>query len=162
MKMPDVLNIITVLLTGLLAGLLYAYDCSVISGLGKLTDSEYLHSFQSINREILTPYFFISFFGSMLLLPIATWLSFSSGRAAAFPFMLAATLFYAVGVMAVTMNVNVPLNNMLDKVNLASYSAEQLHSLRQQFEGKWNLYHHIRTYSAIISFLLAIVSVTRK
>ena len=57
-----------ILLTGLVAGLFYGYDCSVIKGLGNLQDDHYLQLFQSINKEIQNPYFFVSFIGSMLVL----------------------------------------------------------------------------------------------
>ncbi len=61
MTVVNIILLITATLTGLSAGLFYAYACSVNSGLGRLPDREYLAAMQSINREILNPVFFAGF-----------------------------------------------------------------------------------------------------
>ncbi|MBC8154239.1 MAG: DUF1772 domain-containing protein, partial [Bacteroidetes bacterium] len=60
--------------TALIAGLLYAYSCSVNPGLNRLSDASYLAAMQSINREIQNPVFFLSFLGALVLLPLSTWM----------------------------------------------------------------------------------------
>jgi uncharacterized membrane protein len=162
MSPQNIFHVLSILLTGLLAGLFYGYDCSVIRGLGKLNDKEYLNAFQQINREILNPYFFASFMGSVLVLPVASWLLYKDGSMNAFYFLLSAALIYIILVFGVTMFANVPLNNMVDKADLANASAETIQSLRQQFESSWNKWHHVRTYASIIAFLLAILSLFKK
>src|SRR4051812_31117036 len=94
----NLLQLIAIVLTGLLAGLFYGYDCSVINGLGALDDTNYLSSFQAINRAILNPYFFISFMGSLIVLPIATWLGYKEASPAPFYFLLASTGVYIIAV----------------------------------------------------------------
>ena len=64
---------VCVLLTGLVAGLFYGYQCSVINGLGALKDREYLSAFQNINRVIQNPVFLARFLGCVVLLPLATY-----------------------------------------------------------------------------------------
>ncbi len=162
MTTQNIFEIATVLLTGLLAGLFYGYDCSVIKGLGNLSDNEYLNAFQSINKAILNPYFFISFMGCLLVLPIATWLSYKGESLIQFYFLLAATITYCTGVFGITAFGNVPLNNLLEQFDLSSASAEQISAMRQKFENSWNALHHIRTYAAILSFLLTIISLIKK
>jgi uncharacterized membrane protein len=49
--------LIAVILTGLIAGLFFAYACSVNLGLTRLADAEYLKAMQSINGAILNPWF---------------------------------------------------------------------------------------------------------
>ena len=71
--------ILTATTTGLIAGLFYSYSCSVNPGLAKLPDEGYVAAMQSINREILNPVFFATFIGTLLLLPISTWMHFGSG-----------------------------------------------------------------------------------
>lgn len=61
MTTMQLIQIIAVVLTGLVAGLLYGYACSVTGGLGRLPDADYLSAFQSINKAIQNPWFFISF-----------------------------------------------------------------------------------------------------
>jgi uncharacterized membrane protein len=155
-------QVAAILLTGLIAGLFYGYDCSVIKGFRNIGSKEYLIAFQSINRAILNPYFFVSFMGSLLVLPVAAWLSYKSATPASFYIMLAATLVYAIGVFGVTMFGNVPLNNELDQFNIADATPDAINALRQKFETNWNRLHAIRTYANILSFLLAILSLLKK
>lgn len=70
---------ITATLTALIAGLFYAYSCSVNIGLAKLPDSQYIAAMQSINREIQNPAFFLSFIGTLLMLPISTFFQYKDG-----------------------------------------------------------------------------------
>jgi uncharacterized membrane protein len=162
MTMQTIIQLAAVMLTGLIAGLLYGYDCSIIKGLGNLPDQEYLGAFQSINRAILNPYFFLSFAGSLIVLPIACWLSFRSGNGTAACFLLAAALIYLAGVFIVTAAANVPLNNLLDKFNLATETPETTRAFRQRFETGWNQWHHIRTYASILVFLLTLISFIKR
>ena len=157
-----IIQVAAVAVIGLVAGLFYSYDCSVIGGLGNLTDREYLSAFQSINRAILNPYFFISFMGSLVMLPVAAWMSYKDGQAASFYYLLSAAILYAVGVFGITMAGNVPLNNMLDKFDITHASAEAIKGMRQRFEVKWNLLQHARTYAAILAFILSIISLTKR
>lgn len=152
------IQIVAILLAGLLAGLFYGYDCSVIKGFGKLADKEYLEVFQHINTTIQNPYFFLSFMGCLFVFPVCCWLSFKSGNQSAFYFILAGTLVYFVGVFGFTIMGNIPLNNLLDKLIITKSTAETLHDFRQQFEKNWNFYHHIRTFFSVLSFLLMVIS----
>jgi len=156
------IQLTTALLTGLVAGLLYGYDCSVIRGLGNLEDKDYLSAFQSINRAILNPYFFTSFLGSVILLPITTYLSFKGGVNTSFYFLVTATLLYAVGVMGITLFGNVPLNNALDQLDILNASTDDLKMMREKFESFWNILHHWRTYASLLVFVLTTLSLIKK
>ncbi len=152
--MSQLVFILSTLSTGLVAGLMYAYSCSINPGLGRLTDHEYLTAMQSINRAILNPLFFMTFMGTLVLLPVSAWLSYDTSR---FGYFLAATIVYAIGVFGVTIAGNVPLNEALDKFNIGTASPEQLSAQRSLFEQKWNMFHAIRTVANVLSALLAIL-----
>lgn len=152
--MTTILLIITATVTALIAGLFYAYSCSVVLGLGKLSDSEYLKSMQSINREILNPVFFLSFMGTAFLLPISTFLY--RGQNLVFILLLMATLAYLIGVFGVTMFGNVPLNDHLDKFDIVNSSAEAIKEMRNNFERKWNFLNNIRTVFSVITIVLTV------
>ena len=154
MKMITILLIITATVTALIAGLFYAYSCSVVLGLGKLSDAEYLKSMQSINREILNPVFFLSFMGAAFLLPISTF--FYRGQNPVFLLLLLATLAYLIGVFAVTMFGNVPLNDQLAQFDIANSSAEAIKEMRSKFEDRWNFLNNIRTFFSVITIILTI------
>jgi uncharacterized membrane protein len=156
-KMATLILILTAISTALIAGLFYAYSCSVTLGLGKLSDAVYLDAMQSINREILNPVFFSTFMGTLVLLPLSTWLQYN-GASNRFLFLLAATLVYVIGTFGVTMFGNVPLNEALDKFNLASASPEELKRQRNLFEIPWNRLNNIRAMANIIALALVIMA----
>jgi len=160
MNLYLLLKIIAVLLLGLVAGLFYAFQYSIINGLGLLSDKAYLSSFQSINKAILNPVFYASFMGCLVVLPVASWLTYQNGDSTAFIFLLAATALYFIGVFGVTIFGNVPLNETLARFNIPAATPQELASLRELYELPWNRYNLIRTVAAIISFLLTILSIT--
>lgn len=144
-----------IVLTGLSAGLFYAWLVSVIPGTRKVVDTTYLESMQSINRAILNPAFFLVFFGSLLALAISTIQHFNSGIP--FWWLLAATIAYLLGTFGVTVFGNVPLNDALDVLNLAELSETKIVDFRKSYEGKWNRLHLIRTVFAVLSFLFSLI-----
>ncbi len=146
-----------VALTGLSAGLFYAWSVSVIPGTRKIMDPTYMEAMQSINRAILNPAFFLIFFGSLILLATNTIQQYQNGLT--FWLMLAATLTYLIGTFGVTAFGNVPLNDTLDALNLNNLNAEQISQFRQNYEVKWNQLHTIRTVFAVLSFLLSLIAV---
>ena len=155
----NILLFLSVLLSGLIMGLLYGYACSVNPGLGKLSDGEYIKAMQSINREIQNAYFFLSFMGTLIVLPVTTWYSKSHASPVCFYLMLTATLIYIAGVIGVTAFGNIPLNNALDKFDISNASAEQLSAQKILFQSSWNKYHLIRTIASILttSFVTAAI-----
>lgn len=159
MKIYLILYASTVVLTGLLAGLFYGYSCSVNKGLGHLSDENYLRAFQSINRVILNPTFFLSFGGSFFLLVASVIVSRSLGQTLPFYWFLAALLIYVVAVAGVTISGNVPLNDQLDAFDLSSASNESMAALRRTFERPWNKFHAVRTIASLLSFGCTVIGV---
>jgi uncharacterized membrane protein len=148
----------SVILTGLSAGLFYAWSVSVIPGTQKLADLTYLQTMQSINRAILNPRFFLIFFGSVVFLGIASMYQFH-GNKMAFWLMLSAALFYLIGTVGVTALGNVPLNDQLDLLKLGELHTDKIASFRKFYETNWNRIHLIRTVFAVISFMLSLLVV---
>lgn len=144
---------VIIVLTGLSAGLCFTWSNAITPGIGRLDDLGYLRSFQQMNRTILNSWFFVVFFGPSLIGLISLYL-FKGSPATLMWLLILAMATYFFGVALVTIFGNVPLNEMLDKVDLNTASSEELGQLRESFELKWNRLHHIRTISSIISFLL--------
>lgn len=143
----------TILLTGLTAGLCFTWTNAITPGIGKMDDIGFLQAFQQMNRVIINPLFMIVFFGPFLLNIILIYLKYQNQDKSFWVFVVATTLFI-LGVAFVTVSKNVPLNEMLDRTELASTSAEELKALRQRFENPWKQWHMVRTLSAIASFAL--------
>ena len=148
----------SVILTGLSAGFFYAWQVSVIPGTQKVVDGTYLETMQSINRAILNPAFFIVFFGTVMLLSIASINEFNGNRTA-FWLMLSASITYLIGTVGVTGLGNVPLNDQLDVMKLAEVGHDKIAEFRTFYESNWNRLHTIRTVFAVISFVLSVLAI---
>lgn len=157
----NILLFLSVFLSSLITDLLYGYACSVNPGLSKLTDAEYLRAMQSINKEILNPFFFVSFIGTLIILPVTTFYSKSHSSSVCFYLLLASSLSYLIGVIGVTAFGNIPLNNSLEKFDVLSANASELTKYRTTFESGWNRFHIIRTLFAVLTTALAIAAIIK-
>ncbi|WP_343705638.1 anthrone oxygenase family protein [Flavobacterium sp.] len=155
MRASNILLIVTATITALMAGLFFSYSISVSLGLGKLSDKEFLNAMQNINREIQNIPFFVCFFGTLIMLPITSFLHY---KKQSFLLLFIATLFYSIGVFAVTVFVNVPLNNKLELFDLASSSNESARQMRNIFEDRWNFWNDIRSLSSLCSVFFIILA----
>ena len=147
----------SVVLTGLSAGLFYAWTVSVIPGTKMVKDVTYLETMQSINKAILNPAFFLIFFGSIVLLSIASIYEFNTNKLA-FGFILGSSITYLVGTIGVTGLGNVPLNDQLEVLKIVEMGSEKITEFRKYYESNWNRLHLIRTVFAVISFILAVLA----
>ena len=151
----NIILFITAMSTAAIAGLLYAYSYSVILGLAKLPDKEYLSAMQSINREILNPVFFATFMGTVVLLPLSAYLNYGNPR---FNFLVIAAIVYIIGVFGVTVVGNVPLNDTLNAFQIKTATFQQIIDQRTHFEQPWNKFHQWRTIASLVSLALVIIS----
>jgi uncharacterized membrane protein len=156
LSVKGIVWLIAIVLTGLSAGLFYAWEVSVIPGTKKIGDRSYVETMQSINRAIINPAFMLIFLGSFILQIITT---FQHRGTDALWFLLAAALTYFIGTLLVTGLGNVPLNNALDALNINELSTDQIMGKRNQYELRWNRLHTIRTVFAVLSFLLLVIPV---
>ena len=156
--MNTVLLITSTVFTGLMAGLFYAWSISVTPGIGRLPDAGYLAAFQAMNRAILNPTFFIPFMGLVLLLPLTTFRLYQAGSGATTSYAFAATALYLIGIMAITVFGNVPLNNTLEVLSIENMTADELATFREGFELKWNRLNWLRTGSSFLALILLVLA----
>jgi uncharacterized membrane protein len=150
-------------LTGLIAGLFYSYSCSVNLGLAKLRDIEYLKAMKAINKAILNPWFFLSFIGSLVAIPLSTTLYYyNTGVDASFYLLLSASAAYIVGVFGVTIRGNVPLNEELDRFNIEQAAIPDITLKRKGFEEPWNKFHLARSIANVAAFAFILVAIIIK
>jgi uncharacterized membrane protein len=155
MNTINIILLIAAVLTGLSAGLFYAWTCSVMPGFARLNDREFVAAMRQTNKAIQNPVFFASFFGAPIFLMISAYLHYGTPR---FPFLLASGLIYLTGTFGVTVFGNVPLNNELDRFEPKAAAAEEITRARNRFERPWNRLNTIRTVSSAIALILAIIS----
>ena len=139
-----------------MAGLFYAWSCSVMLGFARLPDREFVSAMQVTNRAIQNPVFFAAFFGAPIFLPISTFLHY--GQSPRFWFLLASTVIYLIGTFGVTVFGSVPLNNTLDRFDLQSSSEAEITAQRANFEGRWNNLNTIRAVSSALAVILVVIA----
>jgi uncharacterized membrane protein len=131
---------------GLMAGVFYVYAHAIMPGLRKVDDRSFVASFQAIDRAIINPWFIPVFIGALVLLVVATALH--AGEAA-LPWIAAALVFY-LATFAITMRVNVPLNDALkaagdpDQIDVAA--------VRERFgEERWARFNTVRAVACTVA-----------
>ncbi len=144
------------LATGLIAGVFYAYGCSVNLGLAVQPDAPYVAAMQAINERIQNPVFFLSFFGAVLSLLSALAAHSPRPRSGCFRLVALACALYVGGGFLLTAFVNVPLNEELARV-AAGASPSELARARTGYEGPWNFWNSLRAVFSSLAFF-ALVS----
>jgi uncharacterized membrane protein len=135
---------------GLMAGLFYAYACSVMLGLGRAGDRTFVDGMQRINVAILNGWFFLSFFGALLLTALAGVLHLGADWRSVLPWIVGAFALYVV-TLVITMGLNVPLNNALAAAGDPDRIAD-LAAVREHFEAPWVRWNLARALTCTAAF----------
>src|SRR5215207_11486445 len=133
MPVDDVALIAATVMMGLIAGLFYAFACSVMLGLHQADARTFVDAMQRINVTILNGWFLACFLGALILTVLAGALQIGQDSRPALPWIVAALILY-VAVLVVTGRINVPLNNEL----MAAGEVDQITDLgavRARFEA---------------------------
>jgi uncharacterized membrane protein len=128
--------------SALVAGLLLAFSTSVMPALARRPAPEGSAAMQAMNSAILNPLFGLLFGGTAVVcLALAASAPFSGDEGGA-GWRASGGLLYLLGVVGVTMVVNVPMNESLDRVDPCSAdgAAEWSRYLR-----RWTAWNHVRT-----------------
>jgi uncharacterized membrane protein len=144
------------LIVGLAGGFFYTWQVSVIPGTLKITDASYLETMKSINKEILNPFFFVIFFGALVISILDAGIHIYSGWGLPALFIILATIAYVL-TFGITAFGNVPLNNALEALQLNDLSVEELKNFRNYYEVTWNKYHLYRTWTSVMAFIFLIL-----
>lgn len=156
LKLTSPLTIGAALGSGLMAGLFFAFSVCVMKALGQLPPEQGIRAMQSINRAILNPLFFVVFMGTAVICVILLVAALMGWQSPPARFLLAGTVLYLIGVVAVTAVVNVPLNGALEKADPTSLESARLWG---EFLVRWTAWNHVRTIAALAalaSFVLAV------
>ncbi|MGI5243663.1 DUF1772 domain-containing protein [Dactylosporangium sp. CA-139066] len=144
-----VLLILAVVCMGLMAGLFWGFDISVMPGLGDSDDRTFITAMQHINADIENGLFGLVFAGGLLVPGAAAVVLLVQKRRGAALWTAVATVAYFI-VLILTMGVEVPLNNQLANAGPVDKIAD-LHKVRADFEGVWVTVNHFRTLLCTIA-----------
>ncbi len=114
---------------------------------------------QEIGRATKQSYFFVALAGTPLLLLTALAISLKNAYRAGVVWLIAALLSF-VGMIFITLNSNVPLNDILDGLNI-SPGQEDLADLWRQYSvdwQKWNFWRFVLSGVTVTASALALVA----
>ncbi len=152
----EIALVLSILLCGLVAGVVLCFAVVVMPGIAGMADREFLRAFQVIDGVIQKgqPVFGLVWVGSA----VAVLASLGTGPGALEgmdqALLILAGVAYLLGVQAPTAMINIPLNNAVQALDLASASDDECRAARESFEGRWNRWNVARTIVAIASTLL--------
>lgn len=149
MSARSLVLIASLLSSGLMAGFFYGWTVSVIRGTALVDDHSYITTMQNINREILNPWFIITFLATPVVLIAGAVIHFRAGQSRRGTALAAAAATYILGVFAVTAGGNVPLNDALDSFDLSTATNDTMHVERLGYETPWNRWHNLRTLASV-------------
>lgn len=154
---------LALLLSGMVAGMLFTFAVVVMPGIKNLNDHDYLQAFKAIDRVIQNgqPLFMTVWLGSLVVLVAAAILGFWQPDGFTRALLVVAAAIHLLGVQLPTGTVNVPLNNLLQRQELDSMAQTELHQLRSDFEPRWVRWNTIRTILAILAIAPLFVVIGR-
>ncbi|MEU9088281.1 DUF1772 domain-containing protein [Streptomyces sp. NPDC048357] len=142
-KVATALLLVSTVLMGLMAGLFFAFDVSVMPGLAAGDERTYVTAMQNFNSAIDgNGIFGMAFVLALLLSAASAVVEFRGGRRNVAIWVGAAAVVYLV-VLMITFSVNIPLNNELADAGDASKLAD--FSIVEKFKGTWVSTNIVRT-----------------
>ncbi len=144
--------VITAVGCGLIAGTFFAFSVFIMGALARLPVPQGIEAMQSINRTVLNPLFLGVFLGTALLSFVIAFASLYLGLGREIRDVRHAAQIYFFGTFLLTLLGNVPLNNMLDKVDPENGADEWARYLRE-----WTRWNHLRTVAATVALALFLV-----
>lgn len=131
---------------GLVAGVLYAFACAIMPGLGRTDDRTFVAVFQRADQAIINPLFVVLFVGAPVFTALAALLHLGSDQRSVLPWTLGA-LAGSVATVAITRAVHLPLNAEIQAAGDPDRIPD-LATLRERFEARWVRWNLVRTVTS--------------
>lgn len=162
--MPNLLVMLStasILLCGAIFGFFYAWVCSTMWGLDQADPRVAIAAMQAMNASVRNITFFPAFFLTPVALALtALALFLSRQRQAACWFMAAAVIYAAFG-LALTMLVNVPMNEALAKVSPVPSDIDAARDIWAGYSGRWQVWNQVRTVASGLALACAAFGLMR-
>jgi uncharacterized membrane protein len=143
----------TLLLTGAVAGVFFAYSTSVMLGLDAVRPDQAIAVMRSVNDKIQNPVFLVTFLLSPVAAVVTGVLLLVPGHRAAGVLFLAAAGCYVLGVFVPSFAVNIPMNDALDHATVPSALAGAAR-VWTDYSARWTAWNHVRTVASLASLVL--------
>jgi uncharacterized membrane protein len=128
-------------------------------GITKLPDKEFLSSFKYMDGIIQNdqPLFILVWAGSILSVISTLILGTLNLDGTELYLLWIASVLYLFGVQIPTFWFNIPLNNLLQDMDVQAAGESELSSFRDDFEKPWNRWNRLRTVNCILSVSVLLI-----
>ena len=143
--------ILSILLCGLVAGLVFGFAVVVMPGISKLSDRDFLITFKNIDRIIQDnqPAFILVWVGSIAAVILTFILGTLNLNGSVLYLLWLGSFIYIFGVQYPTIRFNIPLNNDIQNLDIVKLDEAELAIFRTNFETSWNFWNRFRTLNVI-------------
>ncbi len=147
-ELRTILALLTLLGCGLMAGVFFAFSAFVMKAFARLPAAEGMASMQSVNRAVINPVFMTVFLGTAVACVLTLAHSLTRWHSSGSVYLLIGCLLYLIGTFAVTMFLNVPLNNTLAAVEPAAPNSDKLWA---NYQASWTAWNHVRAVASLLA-----------
>lgn len=144
----DLLGVACALGAATIGGVFFAFSSFVMSALARLPAEHGARAMQEINVVVINASFLGVFFGTAALCIVHAGTSLARNAVAGAPLDLLGAALYVVGCFGVTIAANVPLNNVLARVEAPS---PRLQATWTGYLRRWTAWNHVRTIAALLA-----------
>jgi uncharacterized membrane protein len=144
---------------GLLAGIYFAFSTFVMTALAGIGLAQGIAAMNAVNVEIVKSLFMPFFLGTTLTSAALVAIAFLRWGEAGAVAMLAGGVIYVLGMFAVTMVLNVPLN---DALAAADPSSSEGAALWARYLKDWTFWNHLRTIASLAASVLFTIAIAAR
>lgn len=160
MNLKTTINITLILCAGALFGFFYTMSISIMPGLDLTQSYSAITANQEIGHATQNYYFATPMIGTLILCIILISLHFKAGHKTKATYIAVALLAFA-GMIAVTLMLNVPLNQILDGA-IVTPEQPNLNQVWDAYSIDWQGYNWLRTLLSGLTLLFATLAITQK
>ena len=149
----DIALVAAALTCSLVTGLLLGFAVVAMPGIGTLDDRTFVRTFQAMDRVIQDrqPVFVLLWVGSVVAVLLALALGWSQETGGERLLLVGVTALWIGGLQVPTAAINIPLNNRLQAVDVATEDDDSVSRARSAFERRWNTWNRVRTVAGVLA-----------
>jgi uncharacterized membrane protein len=155
----DIAAVAATMLVSLSTGITYTFALLVMRGNAGLSDDMFILSFQKIDGIIQDNdgLFIFTWAGSILAVGLALISGLGAGSGPARILLIAAAALYYLGFQLPTFAINIPLNNAIQRIDVAAADVDTLARARRKFERRWNRANRFRSMTGVLTMALLMI-----
>ena len=153
MLLLRILAMLSLLMIGLIAGLFYAWVCTVMWGLDSIDPRIALQAMGAMNLSVQNAVFFPTFFLTPLVLLATAFIAWRGQMMRCAMLFTLAAVIYVVGAQMPTALVSVPMNRAMEALPVPQDIATAA-DIWRDYSARWQWWNTLRTIGSSMALLL--------